>query len=89
MDKTFGNHNEDHNNTLERKFRTTRFIYSKVLASTLSYEFVQDEEEIESSTQSIRIEESLLEVTPSLAAPKVYEIYDISYYHVDDSKEEN
>ena len=35
------------------------------------------EEEAEASTQSIRIEDSLLAVIPSLDAPKVYEIYDI------------
>jgi len=69
-------------------FRTTRFIYSKVSASTLSDEVVQDEEEVESSSQSIRIEESLLGVTPSPAAPEVYEISDISTPHMADPKED-
>ena len=38
---------------------TTNILDSKVSASTLSDEVVQDEDEAESSTQSIRIEESL------------------------------
>ena len=54
---------------MESTFRTTRFLYSKVSASTLSNEFVQDEEEAEYSSQSIQIQESLLGVTPSPAAP--------------------
>ena len=45
---------------------------------------VQDEEEAKSSTKSIRIEESLLGVTPSPVAPKVYEISDISSPHIAD-----
>ena len=69
-------------------FRTTRVLYSKFLASTLSDEFVQDEEEAESSSQSIRIEESLLGVTPSPAAPELYEISDISSPHMADTKED-
>ena len=47
---------------------------------------VQYEEEAEYSTQSIQIEESILGMTPSPAALKVYEIYDISYPHMDDPK---
>ena len=47
------------------------------MASTLSDEVVQDEEEEESSRQPIRIEDSLLTVTPSPDALEVYEIYDI------------
>ena len=70
-----------------RAFRTTRVLYSKFLASTLSDEVVQDEEEAGSSSQSIRIEESLLGVTPSPTAPEVYEISDISSPHMDDPKE--
>ena len=35
-----------------------------------------------SSTQSIRIEESLHAVNPSPDAPEVHEIYDISYPHI-------
>ena len=57
LDRTFGKHNEDIYSNLGRTLRTTRVIYSKVLASILSNEVVQDEEEAESSTQSIRIEE--------------------------------
>ena len=77
LDRTFGKHNEDHYINLESTPNTTRFIYSKFSASTLSDEFVQDEEEAESSTRSMCIEESILGVTPSPVAPKVYEIYDI------------
>ena len=76
LDKTFDKHNDDHYSNLESTDNATRGISSKLSASILSYEFVQDEEEAESSTQSIQIEESLLGVTPSVA-PEVYEIYDI------------
>ena len=69
---------------MESTPNTTIFIYSKLSTSILSDEVVQDEEEVESSTQLIRIEESLLGVTPSPAAPEVYETYDISYSHMDD-----
>ena len=88
MDRTFGKHNEDHNSTLEITSSTTIFIYSKFSASTLSDEVVQDEEEAESSTQSIQIEESLLEVTHSPAAMEVYEISDILSVHMADPKED-
>ena len=54
------------------------------MASTLSGEVVQDEEEAESSTQLIRIEESLHAVTPPPDAPEVHEIYDISFPHIDE-----
>ena len=84
LDRTFGKNNEDHNRTLEITSSTTRVLYSKFLASTLSDEFFQDEEEAESSTQSIRIEESLLAVTPSLDAPEVCYIYEISSPHMDE-----
>ena len=50
--------------------------------------FVQDEEEAESSTWSIRIEESHFAVTPSPAATEVYEISDISYSHMSDLEED-
>ena len=83
VDRTFVKHNEDHNSTLEIKSSTTRVIYSKILASTLS-----DEEEAESSTQSIRIEESLLVVLPSPNAPKFCEISDISSPHMDEIEED-
>ena len=57
LDRTFGKHNEDHNSTLEIKSITTRVLYSKFSATTLSDEVVQDEDEAKSSTHSIRIEE--------------------------------
>ena len=87
MKKNFGKHNEDHNSTLEIKYSTKRVLYSKVSASTLSDEFVQDEEEAEASTQSIRIEDNLLAVTPSPDALEVYEISDISSPHMDETEE--
>ena len=77
MDRTFGKNNEDHNSTLEITANTTRVLHSKVSATTFSDEFVQDEDEAESSTHSIRIEESLHEVTPSPDALEVHDISDI------------
>ena len=53
LDRTFGKKNEDHYSNLESIPRTKRVIYSKFSASTPSNEVVQDEEEAESSTQSI------------------------------------
>ena len=61
---------------------------SKFSASILFDEVVQDEEEAESSTQSIQIEESLLGVTPSPSALEVYEISDISSSHIFDLEED-
>ena len=84
LDRTFGKHNEDHNSTLEITASTTIFLHSKLSASTLSDEVVQDEDEAESSTHSIRIEESLHAVTPSPDAPKFHEISDISSPHIDE-----
>ena len=84
MDRTFGEHNENHNSTLESTPSTTRVLDRKVSASTLSLEVVQDEEVAESSTQSIRIEESLLVVTHSPDAPEVFEISYISSTHIDE-----
>ena len=82
LDKTFGKHNDDHNSTLDIIAITTRVLHSKLSASTLSDEVFQDEDEAESSTHSIRIEESLHEVTPSPDAPEVHEIFDISSSHI-------
>ena len=59
---------------------TISILDPKISASTLSDEVVQDEEEVEASTQSIRIEDSLHVVTPSPDAPEVHEISDISSY---------
>ena len=53
LDRTFGKHSEDHNNTLESTPNTARFLDPKLSASTLSDEVVRDEEETKSSTQSI------------------------------------
>ena len=79
LDRIFGKHNEDCYSNMGSTFKTKRVLYSKLSASTLSDEFVQDEEEAESSTQSIRIKESLLAVTPSPDDLEVCEISDISY----------
>ena len=82
LDRTFGNHSEDQNSTLESTPSTTRVLYPRVLVSTLSDEVFQDEEEAEASTQSIRIKDSLHVVTPSLDAPEVHEIFDITSPHI-------
>ena len=55
--------------------------------STATKQTVQDEEEAESSTQWVRIEESLLGVTPSRDVPELYEIFDISSSHMADLEE--
>ena len=85
LDGTFGKNNEEHNNTLEITSSTRRFLYSKFSASTLSDEVVQYEDEVESSTHSIRIEESLHAMTPP-NAPEVHEISDISSPHIAETK---
>ena len=54
------------------------------MPSPTENQIVEDEEEADFSLQSIRMEESLLGVTPSLASPEVYEIPNISPPHVDD-----
>ena len=53
LDITFGNINQDHNSALESTYNTIIVLDTKLLASTLYDEVVQDEEEAESSTQSI------------------------------------
>ena len=53
LDRTFEMIYEDHNSTLEIKSSTISILDPKISASTLSDEFVQDEEEAETSTQSI------------------------------------
>ena len=67
---------------------TISILDSKVSASTLSDEVVQDEDEAEASTQSIRIEDSLHAVTPSPDAPEVHEISDISSSHISETEED-
>ena len=88
LDRTFGMIDEDHNSTLERIFIKISILNPKLLASTLFDKVVQDEEEAEASTQSIRIEDSLLAVTPSPDASEVYEISNISYSHMDETGED-
>ena len=56
--------------------------------SSAAKQVVQDEEEAESSTQSIRIEESLIGVNPSPADLEVYELSNISYSHMTDPEED-
>ena len=53
LDRTFGTIDEDYNSTLERTSSTIIVTDPKFSASTLSVEFVQDEEVVESSTQTI------------------------------------
>ena len=50
LDRTFRKHNEDIYSNLEGAFKTTRVLYLKFSASTLSDEVVQDEEETQSSS---------------------------------------
>ena len=88
LDRTFGKHNEDIYRNLGSTFRTTRFIYSKISDFTLFDEAVQDEEEAESSSQSIRIKESLLGVTPYPTTPEVYEISHIPSPHMADPEKD-
>ena len=85
LDRLFEKHNEDCYRNMVSTFIKIRVIYSKFSASTLSDEVVQDEEEVEYSSESIRIEESLLGVTPSPTDPEVYEI---SSSHMPDPKED-
>ena len=61
--------------------------HDEFIPSPTENQIVEDEEEVEFSLQSIRIEENLLGVTPSPTAPKFYEISDISYSHMDDIEE--
>ena len=75
---------EDHNSTLERIYIAISILNPKISASTLSDEFFQDEEEAESYTQSIWIEDNLLVVSASPDALEVHEISDISYPHIDE-----
>ena len=58
------------------------------MPSPTEKQIVEDEEEADFSLQSIRMEESLLEVNPSPDAPEVYEIPDISPPHMADPKED-
>ena len=58
------------------------------MPSPTEKQIVEDEEEAEFSLQSIRIEESLLGVTPSPTAPEVYEISYISSPHMANPEED-
>ena len=62
--------------------------HHEFMPSPTTKQIIEDEEEAEFFSQSIRIEESLLGVTPSPVAPEVYEIYVISYSHISDPEEE-
>ena len=63
---------------------SVKIHHNEFMPTPTTNQIVEDEEEAEFSTQSIRIEESLLGVTPSPATLEVYEIYDISYFHIAD-----
>ena len=65
------------------KIQHVEFKNGVYVPSPTTKKIVENEEEEESSTQSIWIEESLLGVTPSPAASEVYEIFDISSPHMD------
>ena len=80
--------NEDHNRTLESTSSAISIPNPKISTSTLFDEVVQGEEEAKASTQSIRIEDSLLAVTPSPDAPEVYEISNISSPDMDETEED-
>ena len=67
---------------------SNKIHHGEFMPSPAKNQIVKDEEEAEFSSQSIRIEESLLGVTPSLVTLEVYEISDISYYHMDDAEED-
>ena len=69
------------------KIKHVEFKNGLYVPSPTTKQNVQDEEEVESSTQSIRIEESILGVTPSLVALEFYEIFDISSSHTTDPEE--
>ena len=49
LDRTFGNHNDDHYRNLESTPNTKIYLYSKLLASILLDEVVRYEEEASSS----------------------------------------
>ena len=87
LDRTFGMIYEDHNSTLESTSSTISILDTKISASTLSDEVFQDKEEAKASTQSIRIEDSLHAMIPSLDALKFHEISDISSSHIDETQE--
>ena len=76
----------DDSKILEVQRSSYRILHDEFMPSPTEKKMVKDEEEAQFSLQSIRIEERLLGVTPSPAAPKVYEIYNISYLHMDDPK---
>ena len=64
--------------------RGSHKIHDDFIPSPIENHIVEDEEEAEFSLQSIRFEESLLGVTPSPTTREVYEISDISSYHMVD-----
>ena len=62
--------------------------HDEFIPSPREKKIVEDEEEAKFSLQSIRIEESLLGVTPSPSTPEIYEISNISSPHMDDPEED-
>ena len=75
LDRIFGMFDEDHNSTLETTSSTISIIDPKIYASTLSDEFVQDEEEAKSSSS-----DSPLNFVPNLPviASESEEEFDLS-----------
>ena len=67
---------------------SVRVKHDYFMLSPTEKQIVEDEEEEDFSLQSIRMEESLLEVTPYPTAIEVYEISDISSPHMTDPEED-
>ena len=67
---------------------SNKIQHDDFMPSPTEKQIVEDEEEADFSLQSIRMEESLLEVTPYPASPEVYEISGISSPHMADPEED-
>ena len=91
LDRPFGQHIEDIStdhweNTSDISLQDLEVFIASITSHEV--EVVQDEEMIESSTQSIRICESLLDETPSTADIEVCEKFDVSCFHLANIEEE-
>ena len=64
----------DESKILDVERGSDKIQHDDFMPSPTENKIVEDEEEAYFSLQSIRMEETILEVTPSLAAPEVYEI---------------
>ena len=70
-------HMEDEYKILDLERGSDKIQHDDFMPSPIEKEIFEDGEEAYLSLQSIRMEESLLEVTPSPVALEVYEISDI------------